>query len=200
MSYTELKAYQITPDESFKIIRNCSGCNAKTVFQNTNCFRVNANGKKIDVWLIYQCVKCKHTCNLTIHDRRNPKAIRREDYEEFLCNSSELAQRYGTDVQLFSRNKAEIDWTGIRYSFRDEVGALLEEGLVLEKGNRLILKNCFMLKVRSDKVVSLLLSLPRQRIKEMEKSGDLTVSEDKSRHEIVVDIHRDIEVHISETV
>jgi len=41
--------------------------------------------------------------------------------------------------------------------------------------------------------------MPRQRIKEMEKSGDLTVSEDKSRHEIVVDIHRDIEVRISET-
>jgi len=118
MSYTELKAYQITPDESFKIIRNCSGCNAKTVFQNTNCFRVNANGKKIDVWLIYQCVKCKHTCNLTIHERRNPKAIRREDYEEFLCNS---------------------DWTGIRYSFRDEDGALHDEGLVLEKEIRLIL-------------------------------------------------------------
>lgn len=197
MSYSKQMVYQITPDESFKVIRNCSGCGTKTVFQNTNCFRVNANGKKIDVWLIYQCVKCKHTSNLAIHERRNPETIRKEEYEKYLSNCSELALRYGTDSQLFSKNRAEIDWSGVRYSFRAEEGVLLEEGAVIEKGNRLVLSNSFMLKVRTDKVVSELLSIPRPRIKEMEKSGDLTVKEDKCGHKIIIDIHRDIEVGIS---
>ena len=198
MSYSKQIEFQITPDESFKVIRNCSGCGTKAVFQNTNCFRVNANGRKIDVWLIYQCVKCKHTSNLSIYERKNPETIRKEEYDKFMRNSSELALRYGTDSQLFSKNRAEIDWSEIRYSFRLEDGALHEDGEVAEKGNHIVLRNRFMLKVRRDKVVSELLGVTRSRFRELEKSGVLTVKEDRSRHKIIVDVHGDIEVGIKD--
>ncbi len=41
--------YKIMPRKSFRVIRNCSGCGKKTHFINTERFRVNANGNKIDV-------------------------------------------------------------------------------------------------------------------------------------------------------
>ena len=51
MSYLRKIEYTIIQEESFKILKNCSGCGCKAVFHNTNCFRVNANGNKIDIWL-----------------------------------------------------------------------------------------------------------------------------------------------------
>ncbi len=75
MHYLKKIEYKIMPRKSFRVIRNCSGCGKKTHFINTERFRVNANGNKIDVWLIYQCENCKHTCNLTVYERQKPSSI-----------------------------------------------------------------------------------------------------------------------------
>lgn len=108
MSYCKKTEYEMMPEKSFSVIRNCSGCGRKTHFVNSKKFRVNANGNKLDVWLIYRCVKCRHTYNLTIYERKRASAISKEEYERFLCNDEELAEMYGRDIQLFKRNKAEI--------------------------------------------------------------------------------------------
>lgn len=104
MSYLRKFKYTIVPAESFKIIKNCSGCGCKLVVHNTNCFRVNANGNRIDLWLIYQCVKCKHTNNLIVYKRQRAKPIWQEEYGESLINSIELAFKYGTDSRSFVQN------------------------------------------------------------------------------------------------
>lgn len=77
-------------------------------FINTRRFRVNANGNKVDVWLIYQCKKCRHTYNLPIYERKNPNGIVSDEYEAFLENSEELALKYGTMYEIFKRNKVEV--------------------------------------------------------------------------------------------
>lgn len=100
MSYTEKKEY--------KIIHKCGGCRKKQIFINTGKFRVNANGNKIDVWLIYQCKKCKHTLNVPIFERKTPSKIPGELYEHFLANDRELAKSYGSDASLFKRNHLVI--------------------------------------------------------------------------------------------
>ena len=41
-----------------KIIRRCGGCGKKMVFECAGKFRVNANGRRLDVWLIYRCQRC----------------------------------------------------------------------------------------------------------------------------------------------
>ncbi len=93
---------------SYEVLRKCAKCGKKEHFVNTGCFRVNANGNKVDVWLIYQCKKCKHTCNLTIYERRKPSRISSEEYERFMANDEELALQYGTDKEFFARNRAEV--------------------------------------------------------------------------------------------
>lgn len=97
MSYSSEKEY--------KIIHKCARCGKKMTFISTRRFRVNANKNKLDVWLIYQCKKCKHTLNIPIYERVSPQKIPRELYEGFLDNDQELAIRYGTDAAfLKSRN------------------------------------------------------------------------------------------------
>ena len=93
---------------TIKIFHRCGGCGKKKQFINTGRFRVNANGNKVDVWLIYQCEKCKHSWNLTIYERKKPSKIDPEEYQRFLDNDEELAIQYGNNKEFLKSNHAEF--------------------------------------------------------------------------------------------
>lgn len=95
MCYTNQKEYQV--------IHKCAHCGRKTTFISTRRFRVNANKNKLDVWLIYQCKKCKHTLNIPVYERTAPRKIPKDLYEGFLANDEELAVRYGSDPAFFRK-------------------------------------------------------------------------------------------------
>ncbi len=192
MSYLRQIEYRIIPEESFKILKNCSGCGCKAVFHNTNCFRVNANGNKIDVWLIYQCVKCKHTYNLTVYERCKTESILRQEYEGYLSNSGELAFAYGTDSNFFARNKTEVDWSKIKYIINRQKGMMAGNEQFFRKGDLLVVSNSYALKIRTDKVASEILNLTRSGVKGLEKSGAIVVTEEKQEHKIIIEIRKDI--------
>ncbi len=90
------------------VLHRCGGCGKKQPFVNTGKFRVNANGSRLDVWLIFRCSKCKHSWNLTVYERKSPSRIPPEEYQKFLENDWDLACRYGSDPAFLRRNHAEI--------------------------------------------------------------------------------------------
>lgn len=94
---------------TLKVYHRCAGCGRKSEFVNSGRFRVNANGNRIDVWLIYRCKKCKHTWNLTVYERIRPQKIPPELYEAFLDNDPETAARFGNDADFLKRNNAEMN-------------------------------------------------------------------------------------------
>lgn len=158
MSYETKIEYEIVPEDSYQIIRNCPKCGCKTNFLNTNNFRVNANGNLIDVWLIYQCEKCKHTLNLSIYERVKPSSLRTEEYQRFLSNDILLAKEYGNNKSLFERNRAEINQEQISY----ELTVIRED--TNSTGEYIVIHNPFGLKVRTDKVLSEITGLTRNRV------------------------------------
>ena len=91
-----------------KVYHRCGGCGKKQEFINSGKFRVNANGNKVDVWLIYRCRKCKHSWNMVIYERVRPQKIPRKLYDLFLCNDEDTACMYGNDISFLRRNNAEI--------------------------------------------------------------------------------------------
>lgn len=93
---------------SIKVYHRCGGCGKKQEFVNSGKFRVNANGSRVDVWLIYRCKKCKHSWNLAIYERVRPSRIEREKYELFMDNDSDFAMMYGNDIEFLKRNHAEF--------------------------------------------------------------------------------------------
>lgn len=93
---------------SVRIFHRCGGCGKKQEFVNSGKFRVNANGNRVDVWLIYRCKKCKHSWNLTIYERIKPSKIVPEDYERFMENDYDLDLKYGNDIDFLKRNNAEL--------------------------------------------------------------------------------------------
>lgn len=86
--------------DSIKVYHHCGGCGKKQAFINSGKFRVNANGNRVDVWLIYRCKNCKHSWNLAIYERMRPSKIKKDDYE--------LASKYGNDIDFLKRNNAEF--------------------------------------------------------------------------------------------
>ncbi len=171
MSYLKENEYIVVPSESYRILHNCSGCGKKTSFVNTNNFRVNANGNKVDVWLIYQCEECKHTCNLPIYERVKPSMIPKEEYEKFLSNDEMLALEYGNDKAFFARNKAVIDTTKIRYSVL-KVGRepFNEQGSIT-------IQNPYGIKARVDKVLAEILHEKRNVITKQLREGTLSCNQ-----------------------
>lgn len=137
-----------------KTIRYCKKCGAKTEHVSSEAFRINAQQKALDVWLIYRCTYCKTTWNLTILSRVNPNSMDRELLERFTCNDRELARSYAMDAEFLNRNGAEteapsyaviggeVDLTQetrvkivSRYPLGIRVSKILREKLLLSKKN-----------------------------------------------------------------
>lgn len=166
MSYFKKIEYEIVVEESFPVIRNCAGCGRKTNFKNTNKFRVNANGNKLDVWLIYQCENCKHTWNLSVYERQRPAAIRAEDYQRFLANDEEFAERFGRDLKFFQKNRATVDLKNIKYHIEKKNEILAEEEKT-EQEISVKISNPYGLKIRAEKQIADVTGLSRSQVKRL---------------------------------
>ncbi|MFT4144473.1 MAG: DUF1062 domain-containing protein [Mobilitalea sp.] len=193
MSYKRKFEYRIIPEESYFILRNCPTCGCKSVFINSNNFRVNANGNRIDVWLIYQCEKCKHTYNLTIHERLRPQDISPEHYKKFMENNIDFAVVYGTDKSVFAKNKAEIDYNNIKYqiNFLNSIGTAKDDPIRFQSGDLLIIENPFELKIRTDKIVAELLRITRSKEKQLEKTETILIKNNSIERKIEIRIQGD---------
>lgn len=200
MSYLRKIEYRIVPDKSFKVIHNCAGCGCKRDYINTKHFRVNANGNKLDVWLIYQCEKCKHTLNLTIYERQNPDRIPKEEYLLFLANDEELADEYGRNLSFFAKNRAEVDAQSMTYDVvrisentegidavsHTSESATTDGGCDVRAGDLLVVHNSYGIKVRKERLAAQLLNMSRNQLQKQMESGDITVIQQHGCIEILV--------------
>ncbi len=171
MGYLKKTEYEIVVKDSFYVIRNCPKCGRKTHFKNTKKFRINANGNKLDVWLIYQCEECKHTLNLSIYERQKVSSIPKEEYQRFLDNEEQFAEILGKNMQLFRKNKADVDFEKIDYEFVK----LHETTEYSDFGEQIIvvIHNPYQLKIRPEKQISEVLGLSRSQVKSLLEKGKI---------------------------
>lgn len=91
-----------------RVIRYCKKCGVKTEYTSSGSFRVNAQKKHLDIWLIYRCAQCKTRWNLTIYSRVNPQNIGRDMLNKFTCNHAGLVRQYAMDTRLIKGNGADV--------------------------------------------------------------------------------------------
>ena len=108
MSTEYRKKWIVTPDRLPMALRKCPRCGGKSGFENSGRFRVNANGRSLDVWLIYRCKSCDATWNMAIYQRVDAASLDREEYKRFLDNDIRLAAQYGSDPARFAANRVEM--------------------------------------------------------------------------------------------
>ena len=137
----------------------------KSYFRNSGKFRLNANGNKLDVWLIYQCEKCKHTFNLTIYERKKPSSIPPEEYKGFINNDEKLAKAYGTNLHVFKQNHAEVNIQNMNYQFlklHQEIGQDSCDDQIM-----ILIHNPCCLKIRPEKQISQVLGVSASYAKKL---------------------------------
>lgn len=96
------------------LIKKCSHCESDR-FYCSDKFRMNAQKKNIDVWLIYRCVKCDNTCNITLLSRTKPDLIDKKLFHSFSMNDREVAWQYAFSAGMASKNKLQIDYDSVEY-------------------------------------------------------------------------------------
>jgi hypothetical protein len=93
------------------IYRRCLSCRSAQ-YRAHGKFRVNANGKLLDVWLLARCVGCGASIKLTVLERVHVRAIGPSTLTRFHDNDADLAATLLADPGLLRRNGVTVDWDG----------------------------------------------------------------------------------------
>lgn len=158
----------ITPPQP---ILACNRCKQSTPFASSDKFRLNANGKRLDAWLIYRCVFCDNTWNRPIFERKDARAIRPGLLSALQSNDQFTATSVAFDTADLRRHTHRIN------EFTDV--AVQKQVLCFDVPKPEILeitlncpKSCGM---RTDRLLANELDLSRTKITEFGKRGALQV-------------------------
>lgn len=99
---------QITWDVQYlsfpAVSKHCKKCGKKSQFLCLEKFRVNAQRRALDVWLIYNCSDCNTTWNAKVYSHISPQSINPEQLEGFHKNRQSLVEEYAMDSDFLYRN------------------------------------------------------------------------------------------------
>lgn len=91
------------------IIRRCHACPSGR-FRASGKFRVNANHKLLDAWLLALCAMCGDTTKLTVVERTNVRSLRPELLDRLHRNDPDLVAKVLQDAVVLRRNRIALDW------------------------------------------------------------------------------------------
>ena len=160
--------WTVKPLNTPTVIRNCSHCGCKSEFECSGDFRINAQQKNLDVWLIYKCIKCGRTWNMEIFSRINPDNLERNMYEAFLKNDTEIARRYAFDTPTFASNRAQVSYDNVSYVIDGKeltMDMLTAEPVILQ------ISAPYSLQLRLDRILNEKTTIPRADLKLLFKQG-----------------------------
>ena len=152
----------------------CNRCRGTTRFRTSGRLRVNANGKRLDAWLIYRCTSCGSTWNRPVLERRPVSTIDPHLLASLQRNDPDLSRRlaFGTlprKLEVAPVGEAtvrkEVVYGSARPADRLEIVCVVPEATGL----------------RVDRLLSTELGLPRSRIRNMQKAGHLAACPDGLR-------------------
>ena len=177
MSYIKEYLWELVPTTIPAVRKKCPKCGEKTDYISTGKFRINANKNSIDVWLIYQCEKCKTSWNMDIYDRVKAGSLDNKEYKRFSENEEELAKEYGFDIGIHNKNKVELRIKDVEYDVKKV--KLLEA--VSEKDETIIKIRCkYPCETRIDRLLADNMNISRNSVKRMYEEGYIILENDKN--------------------
>jgi hypothetical protein len=147
----------------------CARCDTRRAFASSGRFRLNANGKRLDAWLVYRCTVCDQTWNRTVFERRARNTVDPALLDALQRNDPELARKTALDV------------TGIKHWRRgdgDETVTIARSFAAPppEDADRLViimLMPALMQGIRGDRVLALGLGLSRSAVGKLVRTGHI---------------------------
>jgi hypothetical protein len=93
------------------IRRRCRSCSSAR-YDAHGKFRVNANHKLLDVWLLALCTGCGATIKLTVLERVHVRTVDPATLNRYHDNDPGLAANLLADPGLLHQNGITLDWDG----------------------------------------------------------------------------------------
>ena len=167
------------------VMRKCGKCGNER-FLSSGRFRVNANGSRIDVWLIFKCEHCNATWNMEVLSRVRPGDIDTERYRSFLCNDKAAAMRCALDGDLLRRNNVVLDAAAFLLDIQGEMPAV-------DVDAQIVIKPDAPLGISASRVIAQKLGLSQNAVRRLAEEGYLTCGMDirkkKLGESVAFDLH-----------
>lgn len=104
-----LKTWAVVPTCLPIILRRCRGCACER-FRASGKFRVNANHKLLDTWLLARCAVCSETTKLSVLRRMNVRSVPPDLLDRLHHNDPGLTAQLLQDPAVRRRNRIALDW------------------------------------------------------------------------------------------
>lgn len=153
-----------------RLLKTCPRCK-HPYYENSGCFRVNANGKRLDIWLICRCEHCKTIWNLSVYERIDRTKLQTEQYDAYLRNDHALILQHVFDPAFLQKNRAVLDCEGIAIQ---SVGTIPPEGTAAQ----ILVTSDYTLPLPAGHVIALLLNVSLSRVRRMHSDGILLFNGD----------------------
>ena len=156
---------------------NCNRCGGVRPYLCSEKFRVNANGKRIDVWLIYRCVDCDNSWNFAILERRNRRDIEPALLAALEGNDPALVRHFAFDATALRGRAGRIEEFSDVMVRRELLGGKPERPTVLALELRLEGTT----PLRLDRLLAGELGLSRSRLQALDDRKRLAVEPDGAK-------------------
>ncbi len=163
----------LVPTSFPTVLRPCGRCGTLKPFAPTDQFRINAQKKLLDIWLIHQCQECGYTWNMEIFARVTPRQLDPALYARLLANDADLLRDYAFDPLLHSRNHVQLCTDELTYTLEGETPAWEE----LRERTCIELRCAVPLGVRVSKLARAVLGLSASRFEALAESGALSLAD-----------------------
>lgn len=177
MSEVLVVRWTILPQEPPKPLLHCKRCGLPRSHGSSGRFRVNANGKRVDAWLIYRCTSCDSTWNRPILERQHLRSLDAGLLASLLSNDPKLADRFACDVETLTHWAPRLE-QATQIMMTKEV---LSGSTTAPSELQILCVVPCPVSVRVDRLLAEGLQLARSRVQALESSGALAASTDRLR-------------------
>ncbi|MPZ30463.1 MAG: DUF1062 domain-containing protein [Rhodospirillales bacterium] len=147
----------------------CSRCGEPRRFRSSDKIRVNANGKRVDAWLIYKCTCCGSTWNRPILERRQVQTIEPDFLTSLRTSDSMLTRRFAFDVEGLRRRAGRVEEFDDALVIRN----VLSESTMPTRQLEILCSVPEPVGLRVDRMLANELQLSRSRVQSLAKIGEL---------------------------
>lgn len=146
------------------VIKHCKKCGTNMEFICSMQFRINAQRRSLDIWLIYKCSDCDTTWNATIYSRISPQSLNPALLDGFYRNDKNLVEQYAMNRNFLHGNGVEVGLP--QYSIIGD-SFLFDEDIELE------IKSKYSFPIKISSLVREKLNLSQKEYSQLIDSGTL---------------------------
>jgi hypothetical protein len=157
---------QVASKSEIALHRHCARCKLSRRFASSGKFRVNAQKKRIDVWLIFRCTICDDRWNWPVHERRSIATLDAGELDALMRNDPDLAARHGWAAVQAGNAVMEHD---------PVVNLAIQEPTTAATRTIEIVLATAGAGLRLDRLLAQALALSRREIETMDQTGAITI-------------------------